>query len=487
MNNRIVGRKKELKELKDIFNSKKSEFVTVLGRRRVGKTYLIRNFFQNNGCIFFQVIGLQNGSLEQQLENFTESLSETFYNKLPMKSAANWKEAFQWLTTAIEKETRKIVLFFDELPWIATPRSDLLSNLEYFWNKYWVDMPNLKLFVCGSIVSWIIKKILNNKGGLHNRSTRKMVISHFSLGETKDYLNAMGCKFNDDQVLEIYMAMGGIPFYLNGIKKNLSANQNINNLCFRKEGLLFDEFDNLFKSLFNDAEAYIELVRLIAKNRYGISRKEIEDQAKLSKKGGTLTERLKDLEEAGFILTILPTGYKSRGIYYKIIDEFSLFFLIWIEPEKNTFLKIESNGNFWKQKCNSPDYNSWSGYAFEAVCYKHISNIRKALDIPEGSTATAWRYSPTKNEADQGSQIDLLFDRKDGVITICEIKFTDEPFTIKKPYAKNLICKKEIFTKKMKTNKQLFLVLISAHGLKENIYSEDLISDVVTLEALFKA
>lgn len=487
MSNKIIGRIEEQVELKDIFNSKRAEFVAVYGRRRVGKTYLVKTYFQQSKCVYFHVIGLQKGTMHQQLEIFTEALAETFYDGAAMKAPDSWKEAFQRLTTAMQKlgPDKKIVLFLDELPWLATPRSGLLQALEHFWNKTWVDMSNVKLFICGSSASWIIKKIINNKGGLHNRVTRQIILRPFLLQETKVYLQDMGCKFNNEHILEIYMAMGGIPFYLNSIKKNLSATQNINNICFRPSGLLFDEFDKLFKSLFKHADAYIELIRLIANKHYGISRPDLESKCQLSEKGGTLTERLKDLEDAGFILSFLPLEHAVRGVYYKVIDEFSLFYLTWIEQEKNTLLKIQSARDFWKLKYNTPAWNNWTGYAFEAVCYKHIGLIGKALGISDSSRAVPWKFVPEKDSKAQGAQIDLLFDRDDDSITLCEIKYTAEAFLINKEYAQKLRRKKEIFVKQHKTKKQIFMAMITANGLKDNLYADDLIDGVVTLEQLF--
>lgn len=488
MNNVIIGRNEEQSELKDILNSNISEFIAVYGRRRVGKTYLIRNFFRSKKCIYFETVGLQNGSLETQLQNFADSLSETFYDKTPIRAESNWRDAFQRLTNIIEKINKKdkIILFFDELPWMSTPRSGLLEALDYFWNKYWVNFKNLRLFICGSSSSWILKKIIYNKGGLHNRVSRQLIVHPFSLKETKLYLDRMRCVFDKKQIMEIYMALGGIPYYLNGIKKHLTANQNINNLCFRKSGLLFDEFDKLFQSLFTEADAYIELIRIIAQKRYGVSRPELEEKSKLSQKGGTLTERLKDLEEAGFILSFLPLSHKKRGIYYKVIDEFSLFYLTWIEPEKTTLIKAESKSNFWKFKNKTPIWNSWSGYAFEAVCYKHIESIRRTLDIPEGSRTGVWRSDQKKDSNQSGAQIDLLFDRDDGAITICEIKYSASPFVIDKECAKNLLNKKEVFIKETKTKKQIFLAIIASSGIKNNFYSEELISGVVNEDNLFE-
>ena len=488
MPNEIIGRFEEQSELHAILNSNKSEFVAVFGRRRIGKTFLIRNYFQSKKCIYFQVIGLQKGSLENQLQNFSDSLSETFYDKMPMQAASSWKDAFQRLTAVIEKQNKKdkIVIFFDELPWMATSRSGLLEALDYFWNKHWVEFKNLKLIVCGSTASWILKKIIYNKGGLHNRVTRQIILRPFSLKETKLYLDKMGYPTDINSVLEIYMSIGGIPFYLNGIKKQLTANQNINNLCFRKGGLLFDEFDKLFKSLFKEADIYVELIRVIAKKQYGISRAELEGKIKLSKKGGTLTERLKDLEEAGFILSFLPLWHKARGVYYKVIDEFSLFYLTWMEAEKNTLIKAESKSNFWKLKHKTPEWNNWAGYAFEAVCYKHIDNIRVALDIPDDSRSSVWKTSAEKGDGQSGTQIDLLFDRNDDAITLCEIKYSAYPFIIDKGYAKNLLNKKEIFIKVTGTKKKIFMAMIASNGVKNNFYADDLLSAIITLRHLFE-
>lgn len=224
MHNEIIGRIEEQAELHDILMSYKAEFVAVFGRRRVGKTYLIRNYFQSKKVLYFEIIGLQGGSLDTQLKNVTDVLSATFYDRLPLQAASSWKEAFQRLTDVIEKQPKKgkMVLFFDELPWMATPRSGLLEALDYFWNKHWVNFNNLKLIVCGSSASWIIKKIIYHKGGLHNRVTRQIIIQPFSLKETKQYLDKAGCQADNNAVLELYMAIGGVPFYLNGIKKQLS-------------------------------------------------------------------------------------------------------------------------------------------------------------------------------------------------------------------------------------------------------------------------
>ncbi len=482
----IVGRKIEQQALCEIYNSQRAEFVAVYGRRRIGKTYLIKNFFQERKGIFFQTVGMQNGNMQDQLDNFVESLAEAFYDKAELKAASSWKDAFRRLTTVIENKTKrtKVVLFFDELPWMATDKSGCLEALDYFWNKYWVNIPNLKLIICGSSASWIIKKIINDTGGLHNRVTRKIIMRPFSLFETREFCKFLGFKFTNEQIVELYMALGGIPFYFNNVKKNLSAAENINNLCFRPDGLLFDEFENLFKSLFKDADSYIEIIRLISKSHYGIARSEIEVNAKLSTKGGTLTDRLSALEDAGFILSFIPYGNKKRGEFYRVIDEYSLFYLYWVEAAKQSLIKMQSEGQFWKTIYKSPAWYSWSGYAFEAICYKHIDQIYRAFKINDGAVASAWKVQSDKENMD-GTQIDLVIDRRDGAITLCEIKFSEQPFVIDKSYAKILNNKIEIFKKVNKTNKQIFMSFICMCGLKQNVYSEDIVSSVITIDELF--
>ncbi|MFM8455094.1 MAG: AAA family ATPase, partial [Gammaproteobacteria bacterium] len=491
MNNKIVGRVSELQELKDAFLSNKAEFIALYGRRRIGKTYLVHNYFSKQKCIYFHAVGLQKGTLKNQLKNFTDAISETFYDNEPIQAANSWLEAFARLTKSIDsfneknKAKNKIILFLDELPWMVTQKSGFLEALDYYWNRNWSNNSNIKLIVCGSSASWIIRKIIYNKGGLHNRVTRQIILKPFSLCEVQEYLNSMACKYTHNQILELYMAMGGIPFYLNGIRKNLSAMQNIDHLFFNKEGLLFDEFDKLFSSLFKEAKSYIEIIRIIAQARYGISRSELEKKCKLSEAGGSFSEKLKALEDTGFILSFLPFEHQKKGLYYKVIDEYSLFYLQWIEPKrKDAFIKIEQGLSFWESHYKTPAWYSWAGYAFEAICYKHLFIIRKVLNIPAGSRSATWKYH-VRNKEEDGAQIDLLFDREDQACTLCEIKYTDEPYVLTKEQAKNLQNKERVFIKETKTNKQIFFSMITANGIKQNMYSEELITSVVSGQDFF--
>lgn len=485
----LIGRTEEKEILENILNSNRPEFLAIYGRRRIGKTFLIKQFFKEKSCLFFNVTGIKDGKINTQIDRFIKEIEKLFYHGSELKKRKTWLEAFDVLTDAIEKfvpKNQKIVLFFDEFPWMATHRSGLLQAIDHLWNQIWSNDSRIKLIICGSSASWIINNIINNKGGLHNRITQKIQLMPFTLKETNLFLSTKGIHLNHKQITQIYMVTGGVPYYLLSIEKGLSATQIIERLAFKQNSLLFKEFDNLFSSLFQESEIYIDILRTIAKNRYGISQQEILKKSKHFSRGGRAIKKLIELEEAGFIISITPYEHKKRGIYYRLIDEYTLFYLDWIEPIRKTLQKQSLGINYWESKHTSPSWSSWAGYAFEAMCYKHIFNIRKKLKIPSSAIAHSWRYAPISKSKEHGAQIDLLFDRDDDSITICEIKYTNEPFEINKKYAEILKNKIAVFKEKTRTKKQLFLVMISAYGLQNTMYSEEMINGVVILEDLFR-
>jgi hypothetical protein len=402
----IVGREEEKKHLEDVYRSKSAEFVAIYGRRRVGKTYLIRNFFRSKKCVFFQSVGLYQAPLDEQISRFETELGNTFYGGASLQMPRNWLGAFEALNKAIENtpKSKKVVIFLDELPWMATHRSGVIRALEYYWNRYWSFNHQVKLIVCGSSASWIIHKIIKNRGGLHNRLTKRIVLEPFNLHDTYAYLKYIGYKCSYYQATLLFMVTGGVPFYLKQIKKNLSVEQNINQLFFKKDSPLLNEFDEIFSSLFDDSETYQELVALIAPSKEGLSRRDIEETNKLTGKGGRLTKRLEDLAHAGFISPYLPLGHKKRGIFYRVSDDYCYFYMKWIYPIKNQ-LKQNPGNPYWKGIVGTPDYYGWLGYAFENICYKHLQQIKDALGIEEYSLAAPWRYTPIKKKSNVGVRI----------------------------------------------------------------------------------
>ncbi len=483
----IVGRENEKDILHDVFERLGADFLAIYGRRRVGKTYLVRNIFNKLPCVYFETTGLKDGTLKEQLEILKSNIEKAFNLKIK-NTPKTWFEGLNLLTECIEFQSkdRKIVLFFDELPWIATPRSRFIQALDHFWNTRWSTLPNLKLIVCGSAASWMLENLIRAKGGLHNRLTGVIPLKPFTLYETEQYLHYRGARFNHRQILEIYMAMGGIPHYLNGIEKGLSPAQNINKICFNRNGLLFNEFSYLFESLFNDSSTHIELIRIIADARYGIDKEELLAKAKLSSSGGTFKLRLNELEEAGFITSFIPYMNKKKGVFYRVIDEYTLFYLRWIEPLISKLKLTLQHTNYWESRMQSQEWKIWSGYAFEAICLKHIEQIKEALGIRSiVSEIGSWRYVP-RNKTEKGAQIDLMIDRADGIINLCEIKYCNGLYTLSKAVAENIESKKQIFQSHLHVDKSILVTMITPVGLKYNEYTSSLVHSDVILEDLFR-
>ncbi len=486
---KLIGREDELSILEAAYKSDSPELIALFGRRRVGKTFLVTSCFSGRkNSVFFNIIGVKDGKTRQQLKNFTDEVISIFYRQdTRLEVPKNWFDAFKLLAAEIKASSqKKIVLFFDEFPWMVTHKSELLPAFEYFWNKFCAGDPRVKLIICGSSAGWILKKIVNNRGGLYNRVSERIHLVPFTLLETKRYLAQKGVRLNNKQITHIYMVLGGIPFYLSRVNPGLSAIQAIAELAFKQHSFLLEEFDNLFATLFNGGEGHIELARIIAQHRYGIGQESLAKEVSSVASGGTLVRWLKDLEQAGFIKRFKPFLAKKRGVYYKMVDEYTLFYFKWIEPIRSTLLEEGKRKDYWERLQSSQGWLSWAGYAFESICYRHINQISNALGISASAIPATWRYVPAKGSIESGAQVDLLFDRYDDTITLCEIKYTHDPFVIDKSYAKKLEEKIEIFRRRTKTRKNIDMAFISASGLKKTLYSGKMVSGVCVLNDLFK-
>lgn len=471
---KLIGREKEIELLNRLHASDKSEFIALYGRRRVGKTFLIKELFGDQYA--FQVTGISNVNKERQLNNFFLALNR-FDNKLEMEEMPrNWFDAFQLLIKSLEQnKQRRKVIFIDELPWLDTRRSGFISALEHFWNSWAFHRDDVFLVVCGSATSWIINQLINNRGGLHNRVTTRIHLHPFSLKEAEKYLISKGIKYDHHQMIQLYMAMGGIPFYLEQLTKGKSVAQNIDELFFSEGGFLKTEFGNLYSSLFKNHERHVSIIRSLAKKGKGLTRSEITKETNL-KLGGTLTSILEELEQCGFIKQYLPFGKKNRGSLFQLIDFYSLFYLKFVEGTR-----AEGSGA-WLAQIDQPKWRSWSGYAFENVCLYHIHQIKKGLGITGVYTEiSSWKSS---NNTD-GAQVDLVIDRRDRVIHLCEIKFSETEYSITKNYAENLKNKITRFREETKTTKSLFLTFITLYGLKKNHYSVNLVQNQLRADKIF--
>ncbi|MDO9001000.1 MAG: ATP-binding protein [Bacteroidota bacterium] len=469
----IIGRSKEIEILNENLASDKPEFVALYGRRRIGKTYLIRNVFEDK--FTFRLTGVAQATLREQLTNFNMAMQEQ-HPQAGHRNATNWMEAFQQIKQVIEKsKQKKKIIFIDELPWFDTAHSKFIPALEHFWNSWASSRKDVLLVVCGSAASWMINKLINNKGGLHNRVTQRLKIEPFTLNECQDLLKHKKITLEHYQLIQLYMALGGIPFYWDAIKKGLSAPQHINKLCFEPNGLLKDEFNKLFKSLFAKAERHEIIVAALAKKSKGLTREEISKESKIPT-GGNLTNLLDELEESGFIRRYVPFGKQSRNSLYQLCDFFSLFHIKFIKGKK-TFGK-----DHWLNMIDSPKHRSWSGYAFEQVCLAHIPQIKKALGISGiGTETSSWKSTQSKD----GAQIDLVIDRRDGVINLCEMKFSVSPFIIDKRYDAELRNKVGAFRAETQTKKSVFLTMLTTFGLQDNSYAGNVQNDL-KMDVLFE-
>lgn len=471
----LVGRDAEIKHLEAIASSKEAEFVVVYGRRRVGKTFLINTFFDDKYT--FKLTGLAKKSKREQLANFTASLNRygggTKYNK-----PRTWYEAFDRLRNLLEKVhvKGKRVVFIDELPWMDTRGSNLVSALEHFWNDWAVTQNDITLIVCGSATSWITRKILKNRGGLHNRVTQKIYIRPFTLAECKEYLRSRDIIMEDKEIAECYMIMGGIPFYLKNIRRGASLSQNIDEMFFADKGRLDDEFESLYASLFDKSDNYIKVIQALSSKKKGLTREEILKATKLEN-NGHFTKILQDLENCDFIRRYRGYGNKSKMSIYQLIDPFSLFYYKFI---KNS---VKTDKPFWQLQIGTRQHDTWAGLAFEQLCLNHHRQIEQALGIAVINTKVySWSAPQT---AEEGAQIDLIIKRADKIINVCEVKFYDGDYVMKKKDHDGIERRVRVFRMANGIRQAILPVLVTTFGLKTNQYSS-IFQNVVTLKDLFR-
>ena len=455
----MVGRFEERDELNRLYESSESEFVAVYGRRRVGKTYLVREAFGDR--FSFYHTGLPNAPKKQQLAHFKKSLAEAGYKGGQPK---DWFSAFSALGETVEKcGMRRKVIFIDELPWLDTAKSDLLMALETFWNEWASARKDVLLIVCGSAAAWMVQNLFRNRGGLHNRVTSRICLQPFTLNECWKFAEERGLNMSRSDVAECYMAFGGIPYYWRYLVRGLSLAQNIDRLCFAIDAPLRHEFDELYASLFKNAGAYKKVVTALAKKKVGMTRSEL-----LSALGvfptGRMTETLETLESSGFIRSYRSYGAKKKNAIYQLIDPFTLFHFRFLDAPS-------SDEHFWASTLLSPAQAAWRGLAFERLCLLHLRQIRRALGI-DAVHVEAYGWSFKGDEAyPDGVQIDLILDRADNVINVCELKYATGSFVIGKAYASALDRKVTTFAGVTKTRKAVHLTMITANGLLTNTYS----------------
>lgn len=475
MRSNIIGREKECGKLQSCLDSTASQLIIVYGRRRVGKTFLINQFFEDN--FSFKVTGIFGKSKEMQLQTFAASLTNYFGE--PYATPQKWLDAFNLLRQKLSllPKDKKMILFFDEFPWLDTQKSDFLAAFEWFWNDWGCAQNNIVCIVCGSATSWMVEHIDHNKGGLFNRQNLRLYLEPFNLYQTKQFLLKKHIDWSDYDIAQCYMIMGGIPFYLDLIDKEYSLNKNVDDLFFKNHGTLWDEFNHLYNTLFSNSEQYIKIVETLATKRIGLTRQELSENAELPQ-NGVLTKALENLVYSGFVRSYPFYGNKKKQTVFQLCDYYTLFYL--------KFLKDNSgkDENYWSNSYNSSSRKAWAGFTFEQLCRDHVAQIKQKLYIAGVlSSESTWFIKADENH--DGAQIDMVIDRKDRVINICEMKFADDEFIIDKEYEQNLRRKINRFIEATGTKKSIQLTMVTTYGVKKNMYSSRITNEVI-LTDLFK-
>lgn len=471
---RIIGRKAEKKELEQCEKSSKSELVCVYGRRRVGKTFLIEQTYGN--FFAFRATGLEKGSTRQQLKSFNQRLIECgdTIKTIPK----NWFEAFSRLDKVLSKEGgmvsphNKKVVFLDEFPWFATPKSDFLLAFEEFWNRRGTQSGDLLFVICGSATSWIIKNVLDNSGNLYHRVTSQIFLSPFTLAETELFFKDREFGWSREQIMEFYMVFGGLPFFMDLLNANESFRQNVDRLLFKPAALLKDETNRLLEATLSKSVAYGQVLELLAKRSYGMKKAECQKVSGIPT--GTFSRVVEDLEKCGYIVEYKRNYEKGNPLYIQLIDPFLLFHYHFLSKEKDISCYDDITGN-------TGFFMNWRGHAFEMLCLHHINQIKKALGIAGVKTKCyQWENAEQKDSV----QIDLVIERNDKITNICEMKCTDHQFAVSKEYDQMLLRKRDIFQAKTGTKNALKIILVSAAGVAGVAHTEH-IAEVITMDDLF--
>ena len=472
----LIGREKETAMLLDALEREEAQLIAVYGRRRVGKTYLIRESLR--GRFTFQHSGVYQGTRAEQLRAFCGALTDAGF-PAEYEKPDNWMDAFQLLKRLIQESTQqKKIVFLDELSWMDTPKSDFMKALEHFWNAWASARKDVVLIVCSSATSWMLNKVIHNKGGLYNRLTGQICLAPFSLGQCRDYVHARKLAFSDPQIMELYMILGGIPFYWGLLEKGLSVSQNVDCLFFRENAPLRQEFDYLFASIFRYPRDYVQIIHSLAEKKSGLTRNEILAATGLEG-SGAFSLKLKELESCGFIREYHGFGKKGKDSLYQLMDPFVLFYYHFMRGKKN-------DPDFWSHQINTPVVNSWMGLAFEQLCLLHVGQIRKKLGITGVLTDVSsfiCRADPEKGIA--GCQIDLVIQRADRVINLLEMKYSNGPYILSKAVAENLRIKADAFSRATKTKYAIHLTMVTPYGLAWNAYAGEVQSQIVA-EDLFQ-
>lgn len=471
---KLTGRNKEISELERKYKSGRAEFVIVYGRRRIGKTFLVNQLFSDR--FTFTYVGARKQRAKKQLQRFAQQLKQ-YSGSVYAPVLNTWDEAFDELRTLIEsrpREERKVI-FFDEMPWVDTPKSAFVDALEYFWNAWAAQRDDIMFIACGSATSWMVNKLVKNRGGLHNRITAQIYLRPFYLGECEELLHNLGCRWDRYTIMQCHMAFGGVPYYMTLLDPSKSLAQNMDDLFFAKNAPMREEFDELFNALFPNADTYIAVVKALAEKRSGMQRAEI--MAKTGLSGGSLTKVMDNLQRCDFIVAY--SRYKSsvRNTLYRLADPYTLFYFKFLNN------KNPKDEHFWTNNMLSPSVKAWQGFSFETLCLSHLAQIKQKLGI-SGIAANACSWRCQGDTSNEGTQVDLVIDRSDRVINLCEMKFSETPYIMTKDYESKLRNRMAVFAAETHTTKSLATTMVTTYGIMPGLHS-GVVQNEVVMDDLF--
>lgn len=477
----LIGREREAATLNDLYQSGQAELVALYGRRRVGKTFLVDETFA--GRVDFRHAGLspvdetradegkRKSRMKDQLRHFHRSLTEQGLANAAVPES--WLDAFYLLEDLLKQRadgSRRLLVFIDEIQWLDTPKAGFMTGLEAFWNGWACHRHDIMLIVCGSSSSWVLDKLVNNRGGLYDRVTYQMNLAPFNLRECELYLESNGVALSRYDIVQTYMMLGGIPYYLRYLKRGKSFAQNADALFFERDASLRGEFDRLFSSIFSNPEVMRLIVTSLSEKSLGLTRQELIRSSGLAD-SGELSKHLKALEAGSFIMRYTSFGTGKRQELYKLVDPFCIFWLRFVQDSENKPMS-------WVNMSDSGSVNAWRGHAFENVCWNHIPQMKTALGISGVSTSESL-WSKRDDEEERGAQIDLIIERKDNVVNMCEMKFASDEFSVDKDYHLTLVRRREMLRKLIPKKATIHSTLVTTYGLKYNAYSGDFVSEVI--------
>ena len=474
MSARMIGRNKECKELKRTMEEGTAQLVIVIGRHKVGKTYLIDTFFQKNYA--FYMIGVQNFTKEETLSAFAMQLSK--YSGRPCPKLENWFDAFWGLADYLDtcSMDEKLVVFFDEMPWMAEPASDFMKALELFWGIYAEKHDNLVFIACGSVTSWMTEKVFHNRGGMFRRCTCRLDVKPLRLGEVEELLQSRGIYLPRQEIARGYMILGGIPEYWKHLDKEMSLSQNIDKLFFSEGGVMRDEVLELYGVVSSRSDDYLSVVGQLSQKRSGLTQEELAKKVKLT---GTddLARILKDLRLCGLVREAFVFGRGINKPVYQLADFYTAFYFHFVHGK--VFAR-----NFWGRSIHLPGREAWEGLAFEQLCLAHEELIERVLGIDMLAYPSTWSTKGDASKEMHDAEVDLVLDREDNTINLCEIKFWNDVHTISKDMEDTLRRKMEAFREATGTKKALQVVMITPYGVNTGVNS--IVSRQVTLDDLFE-